>query len=101
MKGKTCTTTKFHRTDLVTCSHSRERTTPSYSQINTVGLIICYHNLSIKFFNIWTSPGLYLDYLSVLIFFPHVFEHVNTVCNLYCHLLVYLSCLYVVCTVIV
>ena len=31
---------KFHRTDLVICSHSKEGTTPSYSRINTVvGLI--------------------------------------------------------------
>ena len=35
-KGKTCITTKFHRTDIVICSHSRERETPSYSGINTV-----------------------------------------------------------------
>ena len=27
---------KFHKTDLVICSHSRERKTPSYSLINTV-----------------------------------------------------------------
>ena len=36
MKGKTGIIAKFHRTDLVICSHSREGRTPSYSQINMV-----------------------------------------------------------------
>ena len=36
MKGKTCIIAKFHRIDLVVCSHFREGKTPSYSQINTV-----------------------------------------------------------------
>ena len=35
-KGKTCITAKFHRTDLVICSHSREGKTPPNNQINTV-----------------------------------------------------------------
>ena len=35
-KGKTLIIAKFHRTDLVICSHSREGKTLSYSQINTV-----------------------------------------------------------------
>ena len=30
-KGKICIGGKFHRTDLVICSHSRERKTQSYS----------------------------------------------------------------------
>ena len=30
-KGKTCITAKFHRTDLIICSHSRERKPLSYS----------------------------------------------------------------------
>ena len=38
-KGKTCIIAKFHRTDLVICSHSRERKTPSYSRINTVSYL--------------------------------------------------------------
>ena len=37
-KGKTRIIAKFHRTDLVICSHSRNRKTLSYSQINTVEL---------------------------------------------------------------
>ena len=32
-KGKTSIIAKFHRTDLVICSHSREGKTPSYSRI--------------------------------------------------------------------
>ena len=36
-KGKICITAKFHRTDLVICSYSRERKTPPYSQINIIG----------------------------------------------------------------
>ena len=35
-KGETCIIAKFQRTDLVICSHSRERKTLSYSQINMV-----------------------------------------------------------------
>ena len=35
-KGKTHTTAKFHRTNLVICSHSKEGKTLSYSQINMV-----------------------------------------------------------------
>ena len=31
---KLCILRKIHRTDIVTCSHSRERKTLSYSQIN-------------------------------------------------------------------
>ena len=41
MKGKIRITAKFHRTDLVICSHSRERKPPSYSRRNTV--IICFN----------------------------------------------------------
>ena len=36
MKGKTGMTGKFGRTDLVICSHPKERKTPFYSRINTV-----------------------------------------------------------------
>ena len=36
MKGKTHIIAEFHENDLVICSHSREGTTPSYSQINMV-----------------------------------------------------------------
>ena len=39
-KGKTYIIAKFHRTDLVICSHSREGKTPSYSQMNTVDLVL-------------------------------------------------------------
>ena len=35
-KGNTPFIAKFHRTDLVVCSHSREVKTQSYSQINMV-----------------------------------------------------------------
>ena len=35
-KGKIGIIAKFHRTDLVICSHSRGTKTPSYSRINTV-----------------------------------------------------------------
>ena len=35
-KGKTCNTAKFHGTDFVICSHSREWETPSHSQRNMV-----------------------------------------------------------------
>ena len=35
-KGKTCRIAKFHRTDLVICSQSREGKTQSYSRINMV-----------------------------------------------------------------
>ena len=35
-KGDTCIKAKFHRTDLVVCSHFREGRTLSYSQINTI-----------------------------------------------------------------
>ena len=38
-KGKTHITAKFYRTDLVICSHSRERKTLSYSQINMVSTL--------------------------------------------------------------
>ena len=36
-KGNIRIIAKFHRTDLVICSHSRERKPPSYSRRNTVG----------------------------------------------------------------
>ena len=36
MKGKIRIIAKFHRTDLVIFSHSRERKPPSYSRRNTV-----------------------------------------------------------------
>ena len=38
MKGKNCIIAQFHRTGLVTCSHSRDGKTPSHSnsQINMV-----------------------------------------------------------------
>ena len=35
-KGKTGIIAKYHRTDKVICSHSREGKTLSYSKINTV-----------------------------------------------------------------
>ena len=35
-KGKAGIIAKLHRTRSIICSHSRERKTPSYSQINTV-----------------------------------------------------------------
>ena len=35
-EGKTRIISKFHRTDSVICTHSREEKTLSYSQINTV-----------------------------------------------------------------
>ena len=35
-KSKTCNVAIFHRIDLVLCSHSRERKTPTYSQRNMV-----------------------------------------------------------------
>ena len=51
MKGKIRIIAKFHRTDLVICSHSRERKPPSYSQRNTVcvskyGSITVLHNVA-------------------------------------------------------
>ena len=36
MKGKIRIIAKFHRNDLVICSHSRGRKPPSYSRRNTV-----------------------------------------------------------------
>ena len=39
-KGKTNILAKFHRTDLVICSHSREGKTPFYSQITMVSFIM-------------------------------------------------------------
>ena len=36
--GKTYIIGNFHRTDLVICIYLRDEKTPSYSQINTVGL---------------------------------------------------------------
>ena len=39
-KGKTDITVKFHRTDLVIYCHSRKGKTLSYSQINTVFVVI-------------------------------------------------------------
>ena len=38
-KGKIGIIAKFHRTDLVICSHSRGTKPPSYSQINMVAII--------------------------------------------------------------
>ena len=38
-KGKTHIIAKFHRTDSVICSNSRDGKTPSYSQLNTITLI--------------------------------------------------------------
>ena len=46
---KTCILTKFHRTDLVICSHSREGKTPSYSRINT--LPIHMNNVTCHYFS--------------------------------------------------
>ena len=46
--GKTGIISKFYRTDLVICSHSREGKTPSYSQINMVTALwihVSYHYL--------------------------------------------------------
>ena len=37
-KGETHIIEKIYRTDLINCSHSRERKTPSYSRINMVFL---------------------------------------------------------------
>ena len=42
MKGKIRIIAKFHRTDLVICSHSRERKPPSYSRRNTVYDFYCF-----------------------------------------------------------
>ena len=39
-KGKTHIIAKFHRTDLVICSHSREEKTLSYSKINMADIKI-------------------------------------------------------------
>ena len=44
-KGKTHIIAKFHRTDLVICSHSREGKTPFYNQIYT-GYIL--HSLKLQ-----------------------------------------------------
>ena len=44
-KGKTRIIAKFHRADLVICSHSRERETPSYNRINKVYRML---NMSLK-----------------------------------------------------
>ena len=53
--GKTHNTAKFHRADLVICSHSKERKTPSYSKINTVATVQCiFINLS-KFKGVWVQ----------------------------------------------
>ena len=41
-KGKTCIIAKFHRTDLLICSHSRGEKTLSCSWINTGALWIVY-----------------------------------------------------------
>ena len=38
--GKTHIIAKFHWTDLVICSHSREGITPSYSRINMVSFLM-------------------------------------------------------------
>ena len=43
-KGKTCIIAKFYRTDLVICSHSRERKILSYRQINTMDPDMRDHN---------------------------------------------------------
>ena len=43
-KGKTRIKAKFHRTDLVICSHSRKGKTSSYSQINTVNRDLAKHH---------------------------------------------------------
>ena len=39
-KGKTCNIAKFHRTDLVICSQSREGKTLSYSQISMIIILV-------------------------------------------------------------
>ena len=39
MENKTRIISKFHRTDFVIYSHSREKTTTSYSRINTVFIL--------------------------------------------------------------
>ena len=60
MKGKTSIIAKFHRTDLVTCSHSREGKTLSRSQIpvNTVtkilvkGASVLVHLIQLCFFSV-------------------------------------------------
>ena len=46
MKGKIRIIAKFHRTDLVICSHSRERKPPSYSRRNTVFEILMFEILT-------------------------------------------------------
>ena len=38
MKGKTCIIAKFHGTDLVICSHSRERKPKKTTKKHTVGI---------------------------------------------------------------
>ena len=51
-KGKTHIIAKFHRTDLVIESHSREGKPPSYSRINTVSSYLAIRHdfsLSIKY----------------------------------------------------
>ena len=45
-KGKTHIIAKFHWTDLVICSHSKERKTPTYSRRNTV--VPSAHRMSLK-----------------------------------------------------
>ena len=45
-KGKTCIIAKFHGTDLVICSHSREKKTLSCNQINMVDRL--YHPSSLS-----------------------------------------------------
>ena len=45
MKGKILIIAKFHRTDLVICSHSRERKPLSYSRRNTVCSMLVHGHL--------------------------------------------------------
>ena len=48
MKGKTGVITKFYRTDLVICSHSREGETPFYSRVNTIIQLTDNCSLTVK-----------------------------------------------------
>ena len=55
--GKSCIVEKFHRTDLVICSHSREGKTLSYSQTNTVPCLPFSRHASYNYncFIVWTT----------------------------------------------
>ena len=50
-RKKTCFIAKFYRTDLAIYSHSRERKTMSYSQINTEDSFMNFNDLTRSFMN--------------------------------------------------